>query len=58
MHAHGFPNCILMGATQAGFTVNFPHMLDEVSTLAARNVTAGMATTAERWCCRRPRSNG
>jgi cation diffusion facilitator CzcD-associated flavoprotein CzcO len=32
MHAHGFPNCIIMGATQAGFTVNYPHLLDEQAT--------------------------
>jgi cyclohexanone monooxygenase len=31
MHAHGFPNCFIMGPQQSGFTVNFPHMLDEQS---------------------------
>jgi cyclohexanone monooxygenase len=29
MHARGFPNCFIMGPQQSGFTVNFPHMLDE-----------------------------
>jgi len=29
MHTHGFPNCFIMGPQQSGFTVNFPHMLDE-----------------------------
>jgi cyclohexanone monooxygenase len=29
MHTHGFPNCFVMGPQQSGFTVNFPHMLDE-----------------------------
>ena len=31
MHAHGFPNLLLVSNSQAGFTVNFPHMLDEQS---------------------------
>ena len=26
---HGFPNCLILGTQQAGFTVNFPHRLDE-----------------------------
>ncbi|HYZ90853.1 MAG TPA: NAD(P)/FAD-dependent oxidoreductase [Actinomycetota bacterium] len=29
LHSHGFPNCYIMGPQQSGFTVNFPHMLDE-----------------------------
>jgi cation diffusion facilitator CzcD-associated flavoprotein CzcO len=29
LHAHNFPNCFIMGPAQSGFTVNFPHMLDE-----------------------------
>jgi cation diffusion facilitator CzcD-associated flavoprotein CzcO len=29
MHVHGFPNCFLMNNAQAGFTVNYPHLLDE-----------------------------
>ena len=31
MHSRGFPNCFIMGNQQAGFTVNFPHMLNEQS---------------------------
>lgn len=29
MHTRGFPNCFIMASAQSGFTVNFPHMLDE-----------------------------
>jgi cyclohexanone monooxygenase len=28
MHSRGFPNCFIMGPQQAGFTVNFPHLLE------------------------------
>jgi len=31
MHSRGFPNCFIMGPQQAGFTVNFPHLLDQES---------------------------
>ena len=31
MHSRGFPNCFIMSNMQSGFTVNFPHMLDEQS---------------------------
>jgi cyclohexanone monooxygenase len=31
MHSRGFPNCFVMGPQQAGFTVNFPHLLDQES---------------------------
>ena len=31
LQTHGFPNCFFMGATQGGFTANFPHMLNEQS---------------------------
>jgi cyclohexanone monooxygenase len=31
MHAEGFPNCFVFSVLQSGFTVNFPHMLDEQS---------------------------
>jgi cyclohexanone monooxygenase len=31
MHTHGFPNCFIMGPQQSGFTVNYPHALDEQS---------------------------
>ena len=29
--SHGFPNCFIVSQTQGGFTANYPHMLDEVS---------------------------
>jgi cyclohexanone monooxygenase len=35
MHIHGFPNCLIFSLVQSGFTVNFPHMLDEQSRHAA-----------------------
>jgi cyclohexanone monooxygenase len=31
MHSRGFPNCFIMSNVQSGFTVNFPHALDEQS---------------------------
>jgi cyclohexanone monooxygenase len=31
MHAHGFPNMFVLGHSQGGFTVNYPHLLDEAS---------------------------
>ena len=31
MHTHGFPNCFIVSNAQAGFTANFPHMLNEQS---------------------------
>jgi len=38
MHINGFPNCFLMSTVQGGFTVNYPHMLDEVATHVAHIV--------------------
>jgi cyclohexanone monooxygenase len=35
MHTRGFPNCFIFSNTQAGFSVNFPHMLDENAKHAA-----------------------
>jgi cyclohexanone monooxygenase len=29
MHVHGFPNCFIMSNPQAGFTANYPHLLNE-----------------------------
>ena len=34
-HSRGFPNCLIFSNTQSGFTVNFPHMLNEQSKHAA-----------------------
>jgi cation diffusion facilitator CzcD-associated flavoprotein CzcO len=31
MHSRDFPNCFIMGNQQSGFTVNYPHMLNEQS---------------------------
>ena len=31
MHSRGFPNCFIFSNAQSGFTVNFPHMLNEQS---------------------------
>ncbi len=31
MHSRGLPNCFIISNVQSGFTVNFPHHLDEVS---------------------------
>jgi cyclohexanone monooxygenase len=28
-HSRGFPNCFIVSIVQSGFSVNFPHMLDE-----------------------------
>jgi cation diffusion facilitator CzcD-associated flavoprotein CzcO len=30
-HIHGFPNCFIFSLIQSGFSVNFPHMLNEQS---------------------------
>ena len=35
MHSRGFPNCFIISNAQAGFTVNFPHMLNEQGKHAA-----------------------
>ncbi len=44
MHSHGFPNCFIMSQMQGGFTVNYPHMLDEL----ARHVAYVLAEADER----------
>ena len=31
MQSRDFPNCFIMSQTQGGFTVNYPHMLDELA---------------------------
>jgi len=31
MQSRGFPNCFILGPQQAGFTVNYPHLLNEQS---------------------------
>ncbi len=44
MHSNGFPNCYIFSHMQGGFTVNYPHMLDEL----ARHVSHILADAAER----------
>jgi cyclohexanone monooxygenase len=50
MHSHGFPNCFIMGPQQAGFTANYPHLLEEQSRHIAYILTQARlrgATTVE-----------
>ena len=47
MHIHRFPNCFLMSTIQGGFTVNYPHMLDEVATHVAHIVGHALAIEKE-----------
>ena len=42
MHSRGFPNCFIMGPQQAGFTVNYPHLLEEQSQHIAYIVQHGI----------------
>ena len=48
MHSHGFPNCFVLSQTQGGFTVNYPHMLNELaihlSTIIAHALTRDIRT--------------
>jgi cyclohexanone monooxygenase len=44
MHVHGFPNCYIMSNPQAGFTANYPHLLDE----QARNIAYIIRTGIEK----------
>jgi cyclohexanone monooxygenase len=43
LHSRGFPNCFFMGPQQAGFTVNYPHLLDEQSKHVAYIVDHALA---------------
>jgi cyclohexanone monooxygenase len=42
MHSRGFPNLLIFSPAQSGFTVNFPHMLDEQSRHAAYVIGHGL----------------
>jgi cyclohexanone monooxygenase len=42
MYVHGFPNCFLMTNVQAGFTANYPHLLDEQAQHIAYVVRQGL----------------
>ena len=41
MHVPGFPNCFLMTNAQAGFTANYPHLLDEQAQHLAHIIKTG-----------------
>ena len=50
LHAPGFPNCFILGTSQAGFTASYPHALNEQSKHVAYVVTETQrsgAATAE-----------
>jgi cation diffusion facilitator CzcD-associated flavoprotein CzcO len=44
MHVHGFPNLMILGHTQGGFTANYPHLLDEAATHLAYVVAHAVAS--------------
>jgi cyclohexanone monooxygenase len=43
LHVHGFPNMLLLGHTQGGFTANYPHLLDEAGIHMAHVVSHALA---------------
>ncbi|HET6964665.1 MAG TPA: monooxygenase, partial [Acidimicrobiales bacterium] len=43
MHVHGFPNMMILGHTQGGFTANYPHLLDEAAVHMSHIVAHGLA---------------
>ncbi len=47
IHSRGFPNCFIMSNSQSGFTVNYPHMLNEQGKHIAYVVTEAMARQAK-----------
>ncbi|MEZ5503401.1 MAG: NAD(P)/FAD-dependent oxidoreductase [Halioglobus sp.] len=48
MHVSGFPNCFIMSNAQAGFTANYPHLLDE----QARHLAYIAQAAREKGCTR------
>jgi cyclohexanone monooxygenase len=48
MHVHGFPNCFLMSNPQAGFTANFPHLLNEQARHLAYIIRTGIERAARK----------
>jgi cyclohexanone monooxygenase len=48
MHSRGFPNCFIMGPQQAGFTVNFPHLLEHETRHIAYIVSQALERGARR----------
>jgi cyclohexanone monooxygenase len=47
IHSRGFPNCLIMSNSQSGFTVNYPHMLNEQGKHIAYVVREAMARQAK-----------
>ena len=45
-HVHGFPNCFVVSLSQSGFTVNYPHMLNEQAIHLAHIIRQGLDTQA------------
>jgi cyclohexanone monooxygenase len=43
IHIHGFPNCFMMSIAQSGFTVNFPHMINEQAKHIAYVISCSLA---------------
>ncbi len=48
MHVNGFPNCFIMSNAQAGFTANYPHLLDE----QAKHIAYIIETAGAKGCSR------
>jgi cation diffusion facilitator CzcD-associated flavoprotein CzcO len=48
MHVSGFPNCFIMSNAQAGFTANYPHLLDE----QAKHIAYIIETAGAKGCSR------
>ncbi len=48
MHVHGFPNCYIMSNPQAGFTANYPHLLNEQARHLAYIIKKGQDAGARR----------
>jgi cyclohexanone monooxygenase len=47
MHVHGFPNCFIMSNPQAGFTANYPHLLNEQAKHLAYIIRKGLDNEVE-----------
>jgi cyclohexanone monooxygenase len=48
IHIHGFPNCFMMSIAQSGFTVNFPHMINEQAKHIAHVISVALARGVQR----------
>ena len=47
MHVRGFPNCFIMSNPQAGFTANYPHLLNEQAKHLAYIIQNGIENKVE-----------